>query len=168
MTNKQIKAFLSKVNNNGIETLYVDTKHIHVSKEFYNGKLMVLTTTKDLSLEHFFLSQGSLGSVWLPQDFEHVDQLINTIKSGSVWFDRITLHSEIKKLKLNQLESIYQYGLTKREVDITKQVIKGMSNKEIADHKYISETTVKTHLKNILSKVNVKNRTALVHKLTMQ
>ncbi len=104
----------------------------------------------------------------MPQDFEHVDQLINTIKSGSVWFDRITLHSEIKKLKLNQLESIYQYGLTKREVDITKQVIKGMSNKEIADHKYISETTVKTHLKNILSKVNVKNRTALVHKLTMQ
>lgn len=166
MTNKQLEFCLSKLKDSGIKTLHTDMENLYKNKEFFSGKLLVLISTRDLALEKLFLSHDSLGAVWLPQDLEHIDQLISIIKSGNVWFDRITLYNEIKKLKLNQVSNLNQYNLTKREVEITKQVIKGMSNREIAENKYISETTVKTHLKNILFKVNVKNRTALVHKLS--
>lgn len=166
MTNKQLEFCLSKLKDSGIKTLHIDMENLYKNKEFFSGKLLVLISTRDLALEKLFLSHDSLGAVWLPQDIEHIDQLISIIKSGNVWFDRITLYNEIKKLKLNQVSNLNQYNLTKREVEITKQVIKGMSNREIAENKYISETTVKTHLKNILFKVNVKNRTALVHKLS--
>lgn len=49
--------------------------------------------------------------------------------------------------------------LTRRELDVLKQVVKGLSNKEIADTLFLSIYTVKTHLKSIFSKMSVARRT---------
>ena len=54
------------------------------------------------------------------------------------------------------------FSLSDREKEILKHVATGASNKEIAKSCYISETTVKTHLRNILSKMEVKNRAGAV------
>ena len=54
------------------------------------------------------------------------------------------------------------FSLSDREKEILKYVATGASNKEIAKSCYISETTVKTHLRNILSKMEVKNRAGAV------
>lgn len=48
--------------------------------------------------------------------------------------------------------------LTKREKEILMQVIKGMTNREIAAALYISENTVKNHLRNIMEKLQMNNR----------
>lgn len=52
--------------------------------------------------------------------------------------------------------------LTDREQDVLQLVVKGLSNKEIADALTISENTVKFHLKNILAKLHARNRTEAV------
>jgi ATP/maltotriose-dependent transcriptional regulator MalT len=49
--------------------------------------------------------------------------------------------------------------LTKREVSILKRLETGLSNKEIAEAIFVSEGTLKWHLHNVYSKLNVKNRT---------
>lgn len=49
--------------------------------------------------------------------------------------------------------------LTEREVEVLKLVAQGMSNQEIADHLFISEGTVGTHMRNILGKLHLANRT---------
>ncbi|MFQ3543696.1 response regulator transcription factor [Halobacillus rhizosphaerae] len=49
--------------------------------------------------------------------------------------------------------------LTKREKDVLKVVMEGLSNKEIAKRLFITEKTVKTHLSNIFSKLEVHDRT---------
>lgn len=54
------------------------------------------------------------------------------------------------------------FSLSDREKEILKYVATGASNKEIAQRCYISETTVKSHLRNILSKMEVKNRAGAV------
>jgi len=48
--------------------------------------------------------------------------------------------------------------LTPREQDILQQVARGLSNAQIADALVVSENTVKTHIKNILGKLHMKNR----------
>ncbi|WP_448208425.1 LuxR C-terminal-related transcriptional regulator [Azospirillum sp. sgz302134] len=50
-------------------------------------------------------------------------------------------------------------GLSGREVQILQRLIQGDSNKMIAIHLNITEATVKVHLKSLLRKINVSNRT---------
>jgi len=54
--------------------------------------------------------------------------------------------------------------LTKRETEIMKLVAKGCTNKQIAHKLYISEETVKMHVKNIFRKLAVNNRIAALRK----
>ncbi|HEG4391693.1 TPA: response regulator [Morganella morganii] len=50
--------------------------------------------------------------------------------------------------------------LTQREADVLKELACGMKNKEIARALFISEETVKVHIRNILKKLNVSTRLA--------
>lgn len=54
------------------------------------------------------------------------------------------------------------HGLSSREVELLRLVARGFSNKAIAQELSVSENTVKYHMKNILQKLNAKNRTEAV------
>lgn len=53
-------------------------------------------------------------------------------------------------------------GLTSKELEIIRHIADGLTNKEIASLLFLSTTTVDTHRKNILSKLQLKNTAALV------
>lgn len=53
------------------------------------------------------------------------------------------------------------HRLTKRERDISKEIIKGSTDKEIAQTFCLATTTVKSNLRNIYRKFGIKNRTQL-------
>jgi len=48
--------------------------------------------------------------------------------------------------------------LTEREMEVLQLVVEGKSNQEIAQSLFISESTVKNHLRNILGKLHLRNR----------
>ena len=48
--------------------------------------------------------------------------------------------------------------LTTREIEVLKELVTGATNREIADRLYIAENTVKNHMRNILGKLNLRNR----------
>jgi DNA-binding NarL/FixJ family response regulator len=54
------------------------------------------------------------------------------------------------------------FGLTRKEREILKKITQGLKNKEIAEHLFIRETTVKTHINRILKKLGVDNRTKAI------
>jgi DNA-binding CsgD family transcriptional regulator len=54
------------------------------------------------------------------------------------------------------------YGLSKRETEVLGLISKGLSNLDIAGKLFISEYTVKDHIKKILSKMNVASRSGII------
>ena len=53
-------------------------------------------------------------------------------------------------------------GLTSREIDIMKLVARGKTNAEIAQELFIGEATVRTHVSNLLSKLDLRDRVQIV------
>jgi len=56
-----------------------------------------------------------------------------------------------------------ELGLTRRELDILREIAAGKSTREIAHALFVSENTVKTHASRVFSKLNVRRRTQAVH-----
>ena len=63
------------------------------------------------------------------------------------------LTKKIDTHKLKELE------ITTREYAVLKQISEGLSNKEIGEKLFVSESTVKTHVSNLLAKLQAKRRT---------
>ena len=59
-------------------------------------------------------------------------------------------------------EQFKSYNLTTREIEVLQELAKGSSNLEIASMLYLSESTVKTHVSNILFKLQAKRRTEVI------
>ncbi|MBI4201850.1 MAG: response regulator transcription factor [Chloroflexi bacterium] len=53
------------------------------------------------------------------------------------------------------------YDLTPREIEVVRLISKGLSNKEIASELEVSENTVRAHVRNLLQKLNLENRTQI-------
>jgi len=66
--------------------------------------------------------------------------------------------------ELDSNKQLISYGLSKREAEILAQINLGKSNQEIADELFISLSTVKSHVSNIYSKLDVKNRVQAIQK----
>lgn len=60
-----------------------------------------------------------------------------------------------------------EYVLTNRELGVIQCVAEGLTNREIAERLFISEFTVETHLKNILTKTGFRNRTQLASQIQL-
>lgn len=58
-----------------------------------------------------------------------------------------------------------EFGLTKREIEITQCVIEGKTNTEVAEELFISVRTVQNHLRSIYEKCKVNNRTSLSNRV---
>ena len=59
-------------------------------------------------------------------------------------------------------DKISELGISKREYEILVEISIGLSNKEIAERLFVSESTVKTHISNLFAKLNAKRRTQAI------
>lgn len=76
-----------------------------------------------------------------------------------VYLNKKSLHKvrnisvEIDHKKIKELD------ISNREYEVLVAISEGLSNKEIADKLFVSESTIKTHVSNLLVKLNAKRRT---------
>ena len=95
-------------------------------------------------------------------------ELIASVKAvcdGELWAERklmgkVVDGSSYPTKEINLKGQVYD--LTETEIKIIKLVLRGLTNKEIADELYISEKTVKFHLYKVFKKLTLKNRSELM------
>ncbi len=81
-----------------------------------------------------------------------------------VWVgNKLTPKKQVAEFQRNE-EALSYLGISEREYDVLLLLAEGLSNKEIAESLFVSLNTVKTHLNNLYSKLEVSRRTQAVQK----
>lgn len=82
--------------------------------------------------------------------------------SASLDVDGPSVDSDDPHPEFLDLGNLLEYSLTKREGEVAEQLSRGYTYKMIAEHLFLSENTVRTHIANIYSKVGVKNKSDFI------
>ncbi len=121
---------------------------------------ILINCDKSISTEALFVWRTLAGIFYISDDIETLQNGIDKILRGEMWFSRNFSQQYITYLRQNSkpVNSHASTILTKREQQIITFISMGASNQQIAEELCVSENTVKTHLHNIFKKIDVKNR----------
>ena len=138
---------------NGIETIK------QVRSLLPNTRIVALTSSTDDALVGAALRAGAIGYVRKDADLELLLASIRAAARGQSLLD-----PSVASVVMHELAHVGQSGadLTEREQDVLRQLALGRTNHEIAVSLSVSDETVKTHVGNILTKLQLAHRTQAV------
>jgi DNA-binding NarL/FixJ family response regulator len=119
-------------------------------------KVVVLTSFGEVERVHAALAAGAAGYLLKDADPEEVATAIRAAAAGEVHLDAAVARQLTRRMAAPQ---IGLNSLTAREREILTLVAQGHSNREIADRLVISERTARTHVSNVLTKLQLASRT---------
>ena len=121
-------------------------------------KVAMLTDSKDEDKLFSAIEAGATG--YLLKDMRICDlvESIDLIGKGEVVVPPSLAGKLVRKVTVKTKEAEVKEGLSEREIEILKLLVRGNINKEIAEALFITENTVKVHMKNILGKLQLRNR----------
>jgi DNA-binding NarL/FixJ family response regulator len=126
-------------------------------------KILMLTVSDEDSDLYEAIKAGASGYLLKEVSVEEVADSIRAVMQGeskitpSMASKLINEFSAMSK-RADERQRLPVPALTARELEVLKLVAKGMSNREIADELFISENTVKNHVRNILEKLHLHSR----------
>jgi DNA-binding NarL/FixJ family response regulator len=133
-------------------------------------RVVVLTTYADDDWVFRALRAGARGYLTKGASAEEIRAALITVAAGNAQLDPSVQRRLLDALAVGAPTAVAgsgppspeDYGLTRRELDVVRQVADGARNAEIAERLFISEATVKTHLNHVLAKTGCRDRAALV------
>jgi DNA-binding NarL/FixJ family response regulator len=134
--------------DSGIETM------IAIRAEFPDARIIMLTTFEgDVEIKNA-LESGARGYVLKSMPPKELVEVIRQVHAGK---KRIP-----PQLAAQLAEHMSDEALTEREVQVLSQIAGGNRNRDIAEQLFISEETVKVHIKHIMEKLGASDRTQAV------
>ena len=125
-----------------------------IRSEFPEARIVVLTVHRgDVQIARA-LKAGASGYLLKDSLRKELLETIRRVHAGQQRFS--------PEIAIELAEHLTDDSLTEREVDVLRSVAAGNSNKIVADRLGISEETVKTHMRTIMSKLNANDRTHAV------
>lgn len=122
--------------------------------------VIVLTTFDVDDLVYEALRAGAAGFLLKDADAEEIATAIREAVAGRAVLDPAVTKRIIERfVSSDHVTKEVPVELSAREVEVLKQIAKGSTNAEIAESLFLSEATVKSHVHNILSKCQLRDRT---------
>ncbi len=128
------------------------------------ARILILTTFDLDEYIYEALSAGASGFVLKDDPPEHLLAAIRTVAAGDALLSPSITHRVISQFA--QLRRPAPPAgldeLTSRELEVLRLIARGLSNAEIGEQLFISDTTVKTHVTHVLAKLNLRDRVQAV------
>ena len=127
---------------------------IAIRAEFADARVIMLTTFEgDVEIQRAFAA-GARGYALKNMPPDDLVEMIRQVHAGK---KRVPA-----AVAANIAEHMGEEHLTAREIEVLQHVVSGHRNRDIAEKLFISEETVKTHLKHIMDKLGARDRTQAV------
>ncbi|HEY9744684.1 MAG TPA: response regulator transcription factor [Oculatellaceae cyanobacterium] len=150
-----------------------------IKEEFPDMKVVMLTSHDDEANIAAALTCGANAYCMKDIKIQRLVQVLEMVWEGATWYDPAIstvlmrlLREKISPEELLQAEE--QLGdkplipLTERELDVLELIVRGKSNKDIAEALNITIHTVKIHVGNVIQKMGVEDRTQVAIKALQQ
>jgi len=144
---------------NGIETTH------KAIERFPDMKIIALSMHGDEEYYYQMIEAGVKGFLLKDSGIKEIERALYMVYEGESYFSNELLRriiTNISKPKTGLKDAEEINSLTKREIEVLREVCNGSTNDEIAEKLFISTQTVKGHRSNILSKTNCRNSASLV------
>ena len=126
-----------------------------ILKEWPEAKILIVSSYLDNEKIMPVLNAGARGYMLKTSSADELFYAVQKVEAGE-----IAIEQEVsKKVEYHRNHMELHEELTARERDVLQLIAKGYENQRIADELFISLKTVKTHVSNILAKLQVSDRT---------
>lgn len=133
---------------------------------YFNNKMIAFAYGGGVAYSAGDVSEAIREKYKIPVISEHKLMNIIELLEQIMGMSNINAENTIKVLEAleqkGEVEDVFDEKLSKREAEVAKLICLGLSNRKIADKLFISEKTVKTHVSNILGKLDSKDRMQLI------
>jgi NarL family two-component system response regulator LiaR len=136
----------------------VEATQVILSKQ-PDTKIIALTSFEEADLVRGVLQAGAVGYLLKGVSSDDLATAIRAAVEGTP-----TLSPEATQILIEETRrpTRTHFEMTDRELEVLALIADGLNNREIADQLYVSRSTVKTHVSNILTKLGVSSRTEAV------
>ncbi|WP_224275447.1 MULTISPECIES: response regulator [Nocardioides] len=126
-----------------------------------SAKIIMLTVSDEEADLYESVKNGASGYLLKDSSIEEVAQAVRVVNEGQSLISpsmAVKLIDEFKQMSKPEREQGPALKLTERELEVLRLVAKGLNNREVAKELFISENTVKNHVRNILEKLQLHSR----------
>ena len=127
-----------------------------IGRRFPSVRVVVLTSFGEIERVHSALHEGAAGYLLKDAGPGEIAAALEAAARGEVYLDAAVARRLAQEIRAPRSGL---RALTAREREILRLVAEGRSNKEIAAELVISERTARTHVSNVLGKLNLTSRT---------
>lgn len=125
------------------------------------AKVMIVTSFLEDDKVYPALEAGAVSYLLKTSKASQIADAIRGTLDGRPVLEPEVTNKMMRRMRSGNEHSLHE-DLTERELEVLLLIAKGKSNQEIADELFIALKTVKTHVSNILSKLDVQDRTQAV------
>ena len=125
------------------------------------ARIIMLTVSDEEADLYDAVKNGASGYLLKDASIDEVAQAIRVVADGQSLISpsmAVKLLDEFKQMTRSDRQQVPSPRLTERELEVLKLVAQGLNNREIGKRLFISENTVKNHVRNILEKLQLHSR----------